>query len=49
MKNPWNNLRCLIANQHNKLTIDPALTKLFNKIKRIVNMLVDNLRVFKED
>ena len=49
MKNPWNNLRCLTINQPNNLTIDQALTKLFYKIQKEMNMLVDNLKVFKEE
>ena len=49
MKNLWNNLRCLITNQPNNLTIDLALTKLFNKIQREINTLVDSPKVFMEE
>ena len=49
MKNLWNNLRCLIANQPNNLTTDPALTKLSNKIQKEINTLADSPKVFMEE
>ena len=49
MKNLWNNLRCLIVNQLNNLTIDLALTKLFNKIQKGISTLVDSPKVFMEE